>query len=70
MNISKEDFEDYVSGWLIATFQEHKNGIKDLDMNNMKAALGNALNMIEDYEDGILAYKERKEYYKNEKRQS
>lgn len=55
--ITIEDFKQYVAGWLIST--ESPN----LDINNMKAALHNALNQIEDDQDGIVAVTERFRLY-------
>ena len=63
MKINKEDFEDYVSGWLFTT-EDFPN---DLTMGNMKAALANALSQIECGEDGVKAVKERKLYYETTK---
>lgn len=59
MQITTIDFSEYVLGWLFLT-----EDYPFLDMDNMMAALANALNMIEDDQDGIEAYLERKEYYK------
>jgi hypothetical protein len=44
-----EDFKNYVCGWLEA--EEAKSG--ELSLNNMKAALNNALITIDDPNDGI-----------------
>ena len=50
--IEIRDFEQYVSGWLIASHE--------LSYNNMKGALLNALSMLEDSQDGIDHEVERK----------
>jgi len=52
------DFLEYIKGWLGADSVD-KN---QLDMNAMKAALKNSLNMLEDDQDGIDSYVERKNY--------
>jgi len=54
-HISIEDFGDYISGWLGADYSN--NG---LSYDNMKCALRNALRMLEDYQDGIDHFVERK----------
>ncbi len=58
MEHTVEDFLEYVKGWLGADSVKTNS----LDMNAMKAALKNSLNMLEDYQDGIDSYVERKGY--------
>jgi hypothetical protein len=60
VNINKIDFQEYVAGWLFTSGEYPIN----LDMNNMKAALHNALAMLEDEQDRIKATTKRFEYYK------
>ncbi len=55
MKFTKSQFLNYVEGWLEA--EEAK--IDSLSLNNMKAALNNALVSIEDWNDGIEHYVER-----------
>ena len=63
MQISKKDFCDYVCGWLFV--MEGDSNFSNLDLNNMRAALANALNCLECPSDGIKAYIQRREHYKN-----
>lgn len=58
MKITQKDFADYVCGWLFIL--EGDENCENLDLNNMGAALGNALAMLEDHQDGIESYLERK----------
>lgn len=58
MKISIEDFKDYVAGWLFVNREDPE--FKNLDLNNMKAALNNALVCIECDSDGIAPYVRRK----------
>jgi hypothetical protein len=58
MKITKKDFSDYVCGWLFII--EGDENLENLDLNNMRAALLNAESMIDDYQDGIESYVERK----------
>ena len=58
MQITQKDFADYVCGWLFVTLEDPS--FSNLDLNNMKAALGNSLNCIECSSDGIVAYISRK----------
>jgi hypothetical protein len=58
---TKEQFSDYVLGWLESQ-EYHAN---ELSMGNIKAALNNALVAIEDGNDGIVDYVERREYLKS-----
>lgn len=60
MDINIIDFKDYVGGWLFNSEDFPHN----LDMNNMKAALANALSQIEDDQDGIEAVVKRFQYYR------
>ena len=60
MEINVIDFKDYVAGWLATSWDYPHN----LNINNMKAALHNALSMIEDEQDGIVATTERFQYYR------
>jgi hypothetical protein len=53
MNITIEDFKDYVAGWLF--IKEGDPDMRNLDLNNMKAALANALSQIECDQDGVEA---------------
>lgn len=60
MNITAEDFKNYVAGWLFVV-----EGFPDnLDLDNMSAALHNARHMLKDEQDGIEAYVKRQKYYK------
>ena len=56
MKITQKDFADYVCGWLESC--EANND--DLSIGNMWAALKNAAKMLEDHQDGIESYLERK----------
>jgi hypothetical protein len=58
MKITKKDFADYVCGWLFIL--EGDENCENLDLDNMSSALHNALGMIDDYQDGIESYLERK----------
>lgn len=53
-----EDFMKYVTGWLGADSVNNNS----ISISEMKAALLNANSMLEDSEDGIKAYVERKDY--------
>jgi hypothetical protein len=53
MNITIENFKDYVAGWLCVN--EADPNMQNLDINNMKAALANALSQIECDQDGVMA---------------
>jgi len=55
--ITKEDFADYVCGWLFVCRADPN--FSNLDLNNMKAALLNAANCLDCPNDGIAAYVER-----------
>lgn len=57
MQITKKDFLSYVEGWLFVNPDDPE--FCDLDLNNMKAALNNALVSIDCPSDGIVAYVER-----------
>ena len=58
MKITQKDFADYVCGWLFILEGDEK--CENLDLNNMRAALKNAEAMLDDYQDGIESYLERK----------
>jgi len=58
MQISKKDFCDYVCGWLFVTHDDPN--FSNLDLNNIKAALNNALVCADCPSDGIEAYLSRK----------
>ena len=58
MKITQKDYSDYVCGWLFVV--EGDENLENLDLNNMESALGNALAMLDDYQDGIESYVERK----------
>lgn len=58
MQITQKDFADYVCGWL--TIDPDDPNFEDISLNNMKAALNNALVSLNDYQDGIHAELERK----------
>jgi hypothetical protein len=58
MKITKKDFADYVCGWLFILEGDEK--CENLDLNNMHGALLNAAAMLDDYQDGIESYLERK----------
>ena len=53
-----EDFLEYVKGWLGA------NSVRsnEVTIEEMKAAMLNSLSMLEDHQDGIDSYVERKNY--------
>lgn len=57
MKISVNQFLDYIHGWLSSDAVERD----ELTMENMSACLKNALNMLEDDQDGIVAEIERRE---------
>jgi hypothetical protein len=56
MKITPKQFTDYVLGWLSA--DAFNRG--ELTMNEMSACLQNALTMLKDEQDGIMAEIERK----------
>lgn len=58
---TKQQFTDYVLGWLESS-QYHAD---QLDIGNMKAALHNAKVTIDDIDDGIAAEVERKKNLDN-----
>lgn len=55
MTYTIDQVRDYVEGWLNADAD-----MKSLTMNQIKAMLHNALNCVEDGNDGIECYVERK----------
>lgn len=60
MKITIEDFKEYVAGWLFVV-----DGFPDnLDDNNMKAALANALSQFDCSQDGICAVVKHKQNLK------
>jgi hypothetical protein len=56
MKITIEDFKEYVAGWLFVVDDFPNN----LDDNNMKAALANALSQFDCGQDGIHAIVEHR----------
>lgn len=54
---TKQQFADYVLGWL----ESSEYHLDELSMGNMKAALHNAKVTLEDVDDGIAAYVDRKD---------
>ncbi len=60
MTYDIEDVREYVEGFLWT-----KSYKKELTMNEILAMLNNALVNIEDGDDGLDAYIERKKYYEN-----
>ena len=58
MNITKQDLQDYVAGWLIVNKDDPN--FQNLDFNNCFAAIANALSQIECDQDGLKAYVKRK----------
>jgi hypothetical protein len=56
--ITKEDFSDYVCGWLFVDPADPN--FSNLDLNNIKAALHNAAFCLDCPNDGIAAYVKRR----------
>lgn len=63
MKITREDFKNYVAGWLFVV-GDFPN---DLDLDNMSAALHNACHMLRDDQDGIEEYIKRQKRYENQR---
>jgi len=58
IKITKQDFQDYVAGWLMTD-----ESLDNLSTANMAAALLNASRMLYDYQDGVVAETERRKSY-------
>jgi hypothetical protein len=64
MTYDIEDVREYVEGFLWSEANK-----KALSMNEILTMLKNALASIEDGDDGLSAYIERKKYYENTRQQ-
>lgn len=62
MKITKKQFEDYVSGWLMSS-----DNMDDLSIGNMMAALNNAYVSFECDQDGIVACLKRQKFMEDNK---
>jgi hypothetical protein len=60
IKITVADFVEYVLGWL----GSDQISADELSIQSMKAVLHNSLSMISDYQDGIEAMIERREFNK------